>query len=108
MMKRPIFSAGRRPSCSGCRRRRSDRRRTDCCGKIPILETRTGGGLCFADRPRSAIEDAGKPVGLPMINCITRDRSPKLLALLTAALLTAQPALAAGEEGDGTPRGPAV
>lgn len=40
--------------------------------------------------------------------CITRDRSLKLAALLAAALLTAQPALAAGEEGDGAPRGPAV
>src|SRR5207253_1347418 len=46
--------------------------------------------------------------GLPMNYCITRDRSLRLAALLTAALLTAQPALAAGEEADGAPRGPAV
>jgi HlyD family secretion protein len=42
-----------------------------------------------------------------MKNC-SRDRSRKLAALLAAALFTAQPALAAGEEGDGAPRGPAV
>ena len=41
-----------------------------------------------------------------MIDCITPSR--KLALLLSAALLIAQPALAAGEEGDGAPRGPAV
>src|ERR1700755_3032438 len=49
-----------------------------------------------------------KAIGLPMNYCITRARSPKFAALLAAALLTAQPALAAGEDGDGAPRGPAV
>jgi multidrug efflux pump subunit AcrA (membrane-fusion protein) len=43
-----------------------------------------------------------------MNHCITRDRSPGLAALLAAALVTAQPALAAGEEDGGAPRGPAV
>src|SRR5262245_9975162 len=42
------------------------------------------------------------------MNYCPRDRSAKLAALLAAALLTAQPALAAGEEGEGAPRGPAV
>src|SRR5947207_15910039 len=42
------------------------------------------------------------------MNYCPRDRSPKLAALLAAALFAAQPALAAGEEGDGAPRGPAV
>jgi HlyD family secretion protein len=61
----------------------------------------------FAPGPCSGIEDAGKILDLPMNYC-PRDRSAKLAALLAAALFTAQPALAAGEEGDGAPRGPAV
>ena len=40
--------------------------------------------------------------------CITRDRSGMFAALLAAALLAAPPASAAGEEGEGPPRGPAV
>ena len=43
-----------------------------------------------------------------MNHCITRYRSGMLAALLTTTLLAAPPARAAGEEGDGTPRGPAV
>src|SRR5690349_1211832 len=62
----------------------------------------------FADSPCSGIEDAGKILDLPMNYC-PRDRSPKLAALLAAALLAAQPALAAGEDQpEGAPRGPAV
>src|SRR5262249_16378148 len=62
----------------------------------------------FADSPCSGIEDAGKILDLPMNYC-SRDRSPKLAALLAAALLTVQPALAAGEDQpEGAPREPAV
>jgi len=67
-------------------------------------------GLRFARGGCSAIEGAEKAIGLPMNYCTTRDRSTKLAAALAAALLsfTATMAHAAGDDGDGAPRGPAV